>query len=122
MSEFITKLTDELRDVTGVTYLSQGAVKRAIQVAAGRAVRMAGGPTLRRVVSPGSGRVYHVLETSETDMSVLLTRDDVTTLRAILATYDETIPARPGDALTEPMRLENGLVVTTWPDGETLEV
>jgi len=123
MASFWDSLRDELRTVTGCEYLTRGAVKRALQVAAGAILDGAnlGGVTVRRVVSPGTSTVWHVLETSEGDQ-VLLDAGDVATLRGVLLTYDETRPARPGDPLTEPMQLPNGLVVTEWPDGETWEV
>jgi len=122
MANFWSLLRDELRDVTGCEYLTIGAVKRALQVSAGRATEGdLGTVTIARQVDPESGTVYHILEADE-GARVLLDTQDVKTLRAILCNYDEDAPARPGDPLSAPLQLPNGLVVTVWPDGETWEV
>jgi hypothetical protein len=111
MSDFITELTRQLRDWQD--YMARADVAEMVARAAGAVLEEPTRITLRRRVNPEDGYVWHFLVV-DGEEEAMLDAADLHTLQAILATYDIDAPARPGDTLTEPMRLEDGRVVTVW--------
>lgn len=68
--------------------------------------------TLRRLVSPEPGlTTWTLIDLGDGD-SFFLAADDVATLRALLLSWDEHAPARVGDGLMMPCKLEDGRVVS----------
>ena len=115
MSDFITELTRQFHSWQDETqYLARSDVADLVAHAAARSLD--GNPpariSLHREIDPELEIAYHVL--SGEDWMGILTGHEVATLRAILATYDETRPPQPGDPLLVAMETEDGRVVTEW--------
>jgi len=117
MADFITELIRQFHGWQDETqYLNYSDVSEMLALAAARSLD--GKPparlSLHREIDPELGIAYHVL--SGEDWMGLLTRHEVATLRAFLATYDETRPPQPGDPLLVAMETEDGRVVTEWEE------
>jgi len=114
MSDFITELKDETNKQLGTYRFTRSEVDDMVAHAAARSLD--GKPparlSLHREIDPELGIAYHVLDGE--DWTGILTGHEVATLRAILATYDETRPPQPGDPLLVAMETEDGRVVTEW--------
>lgn len=110
--DFATALTQQLNEWQDETFLTVDYVEEMLVKAAAVVLDNEELPqiTLRREIDPAGMKVHIILET-EIDQ-VLFFPEDISTLRAILFTYDETKKPQIGEPLIMPTRLKDGRIVT----------
>lgn len=113
---FIQALIHELHqwqdETTWLTYdVVQDMLIRAAAVVIGDVPELSR-VTLHHEYEPSDLTIAWAVLSIDREIEVILLPDDITTLRALLLTWDENRPARLGDALALPVQLPDGRVVT----------